>query len=290
MGVIMEIVNMSKENIESLKVLPLKIYNSGGDLLLFRYNNILRVLKMLNNISIEKYQDHIAIIKLLDEYREFMPKGFVLPEFFVTEDDIIKYFAINYVSGRNLSVILRDRKVSIDDKKYYLKEIGNILHQMKDIRKNAELSNFYLGDLHEDNFMVDRQGILRTIDLDGGKFIGNKSPISKYLSGFSLISDCNISKYKFEMENPYFCSYMVDENTDIYCYIIIILNYLCNGNINNMGINQFYQFINYLNDIGVDKELLNCFERIITDGDNINPYDYIDTLTSNQIKKARTFL
>ena len=67
MGVIMEIVNMSKENIESLKVLPLKIYNSGGDLLLFRYNNILRVLKMLNNISIEKYQAHIAIIKLLDE-------------------------------------------------------------------------------------------------------------------------------------------------------------------------------------------------------------------------------
>lgn len=283
----MEIVNMSKEDIESLKVLPLRIYNSRGDLLLLRYNNILRVLKMIDDSSLEEYQVYMTAIKLLDKYRECMPKGFVLPQFFVSEDDVIKYFAINYVSGRNLSVVLRDRKVSIDDKKYYLKEIGNILLQMKSIRKNNELNNFYLGDLHEDNFILDKQGMLRTIDLDGGKFIGNKNPISKYLIATSLISDCNVSKYKFEIENPYFCKYVVDENTDIYCYIIIILNYLCDGKINN--ISEFYEFINYLNDIGLDKELLNCFERIITEGDNINPYNYIDTLTYKQIKKARTF-
>lgn len=79
-------------------------------------------------------------------------------------------------------------------------------------------------------------------------------------------------------------NYKVDENTDLYCYTIIILNYLYGENINNMQIEEFY---NYLNNIGIDYKLLECFERIVSNGNNINPVLYIDNLTVSQIGKAR---
>ena len=81
--------------------------------------------------------------------------------------------------------------------------------------------------------------------------------------------------------------FRVNENTDINCYTIIILNYLYNGKINNIGIEEFYRYINYLNDIGVDKELIQCFNKILMCGDNINPCNYIYTQTHKQICQAR---
>ena len=40
--------------------------------------------------------------------------------------------------------------------------------------------------------------------------------------------------------NPYFVKYKVDYNTDMYCYIMVILNFLYGDNVNNMNINDFY--------------------------------------------------
>ena len=202
-------------------------------------------------------------------------------------DNIIKFFAINYVYGNNLSVVLKDDNVSLERKKNYLKRIGIILRQMENIRKNTELKNFYLADIHEDNFIVDKAGVLRTIDLDGGKFSEDSNPVVKYLSPVSLFAKCNTPKYKIDISNHYFASYIVDENTDIYCYSIVILNYLYNGKINGISMNEFYDFLTKMSDIGVDKELIGCFERLFDDRDNVNPCDYIDTLTPGQIKKLR---
>ena len=50
---------------------------------------------------------------------------------------------------------------------------------------------------------------------------------------------------------------------------------------------EFYDFLTKMSDIGIDKELIGCFERLFDDRDNVNPCDYIDTLTPGQIKKLR---
>ncbi|UKI28760.1 MAG: hypothetical protein L6V78_07850 [Clostridium sp.] len=55
----------------------------------------------------------------------------------------------------------------------YLKDIGTILEKMDEVRKYAELEDFYLNDLHEGNFIVDEEGTLRVIDLDSCKIAGN---------------------------------------------------------------------------------------------------------------------
>lgn len=283
----MKIVNVTSDDINSLKVLPLNFFNTRGNLLLYEYNKVLRLLKSIDDENEKKFNEHLDVVKLLNESSESMPYGFVLPEFLVSVDDRLKYFGINYVCGNNLSVILKDESISNYDKVGYLKKIGIILKQMEEIRKKTNLKDFFLGDLHEDNFMVDENGILRTIDLDGAKFNKDSNPVAKYLSDFSLINESDNFKYHY-IANPYITSYEIDRNTDIYCYVIVILNYLYNGKINNVGTYEFYRFMSYLNDIGVDKELINCFERILTNSDNINPCDYLDTLTPKQIGKART--
>ena len=166
----MEIINMTSEDIGNLKKLSLDFFNAKGDLLLFRYNNVLRLLKTLDDFTEDDFQKHFNAVSLLNKYRDYLPSDFVIPDFLVKVDDIIKFFAINYVYGNNLSVVLKDDNVSLERKKNYLKRIGTILRQMENIRKNTELKNFYLADIHEDNFIVDKAGVLRTIDLDGGKF------------------------------------------------------------------------------------------------------------------------
>lgn len=67
----------------------------------------------------------------------------------------------------------------------------------------------------------------------------------------------------------------------------MILNYLYDGRIDRLSIEEFYRFINYLDDIEVNKELIESFEKIVVGAPNVNPVNYLDTLSSKQIAKAR---
>ena len=144
---------MTSDKINNLNKLSLDFFNTKGDLLFFEYNNILRLLKGMNNVTPKEYQDHFKIINLLDKYREILPSNFVLPDFLVRVDTAVKYFATTYINGDSLKTVLRDSSVSLEDKKEYLKDIGTILRKMDSIRNNMELSNFFLADIHEDNFI-----------------------------------------------------------------------------------------------------------------------------------------
>lgn len=52
----MEIINMTSEDIGNLKKLSLDFFNAKGDLLLFRYNNVLRLLKTLDDFTEDDFQ------------------------------------------------------------------------------------------------------------------------------------------------------------------------------------------------------------------------------------------
>ena len=283
----MEIINMTSEDIGNLKKLSLDFFNAKGDLLLFRYNNVLRLLKTLDDFTEDDFQKHFNAVSLLNKYRDYLPSDFFIPDFLVKVDDIIKFFAINYVYGNNLSVVLKDDNVSLERKKNYLKRIGTILRQMENIRKNTELKNFYLADIHEDNFLVERdKQEIYIVDLDSRKIAGNKSFPGRYLTNSSLIK-YNNTKYQTLSQTDDLADYKIDENTDIYCYIIMILNYLYDGRVDRLSLDKFYDFINYLEDIKVNIELIECFNKIVVGGNNINPCNYLDTLTPKQVAGAR---
>ena len=104
---------MTSDKINNLDKLSLDFFNTKGDLLFFEYNNILRLLKEINNVTPKEYQDHFKIINLLDKYREILPSNFVLPDFLVRVDTAVKYFATTFIKGDNLKTVLRDSSVSL---------------------------------------------------------------------------------------------------------------------------------------------------------------------------------
>ena len=216
-----------------------------------------------------------------------MPSNFVLPESLVSINKKIEAFTMKYIKGINLSVILNNPDITYEEKIHYLKSIGRILEQMQNIRKYTNLNNFYLGDIHEDNFLVERdKQEVYIVDLDSCIIAGNKSFPGRYLTNYSLIK-YNNTKYQTLSQTDDLADYKIDENTDIYCYIIMILNYLYDGRVDRLSLDKFYDFINYLEDIKVNIELIECFNKIVVGGNNINPCNYLDTLTPKQVAGAR---
>lgn len=276
----MDIINMSSKQITSN--ITLDSYNTSGYLKIVNYFNRKMVLKKIDPIRCDEV---ISKVLFLNRYKNLMPSNFVIPEFLVLLDNKDLYMAIDYINGNNLGDVLKDKNINIRDKKIYLSYIGNTLEEMRHMRENPLLSDFCLGDLHEDNFIVSNKK-LYTIDLDDAK-IDSISPIASYLQVGSLFSYLHTDKYIIEDYNPYFVKYKVDYNTDMYCYIMVILNFLYGDNVNNMNINDFYCYLDYLYKIGIDSSLLECFNSISSSDDNINPMNYIDSLTSNQFYRAK---
>lgn len=285
----MQIINMSKTKLNSLEplILPKNVTSTECELFKYPYYGKEKLLKKLHRTDGIIFANKLYTIEALNANKDSMPSNFVLPESLVSINKKIEAFTMKYIKGINLSVILNNPDITYEEKIHYLKSIGRILEQMQNIRKYTDLNNFYLGNIHEDNFLVERdKQEVYIVDLDSCKIAGNKSFPGRYLTNSSLIK-YNSTKYQTLSQTDDLADYKIDENTDIYCYIIMILNYLYDGRVDRLSLDKFYDFINYLEDIKVNIELIECFNKIVVGGNNINPCNYLDTLTPKQVAGAR---
>lgn len=280
---------MSKTKLNSLEplILPKDVTSTECELFKYNYYGKEKLLKKLYRTNGIIFANKLYTIEALNSNKDNIPSNFIVPEVLVSINKQIEAFTMKYIKGTNLSIILNEPTITYEEKINYLKSIGNILEQMKNIRKYTELKDFYIGDIHEDNFLVDteKQEIF-VADLDSCKIADNKSFPGRYLTTTSLLR-YNEIKYSLLDEPDRIADYKVTEETDIYCYIIMILNYLYDGRVDRLSIEEFYRFINYLDDIEVNKELIESFEKIVVGAPNVNPVNYLDTLSSKQIAKAR---
>lgn len=285
----MQIINMSKTKLNSLEplILPKDVTSTECELFKYNYYGKEKLLKKLYRTNGIIFANKLYTIEALNSNKDNIPSNFIVPEVLVSINKQIEAFTMKYIKGTNLSIILNEPTITYEEKINYLKSIGNILEQMKNIRKYTELKDFYIGDIHEDNFLVDteKQEIF-VADLDSCKIADNKSFPGRYLTTTSLLR-YNEIKYSLLDEPDRIADYKVTEETDIYCYIIMILNYLYDGRVDRLSIEEFYRFINYLDDIEVNKELIESFEKIVVGAPNVNPVNYLDKLSSKQIAKAR---
>lgn len=285
----MQIINMSKTKLNSLEplILPKDVTSTECELFKYNYYGKEKLLKKLYRTNGIIFANKLYTIEALNSNKDNIPSNFIVPEVLVSINKQIEAFTMKYIKGTNLSIILNEPTITYEEKINYLKSIGNILEQMKNIRKYTELKDFYIGDIHEDNFLVDteKQEIFVAY-LDSCKIADNKSFPGRYLTTASLLR-YNEIKYSLLDEPDRIADYKVTEETDIYCYIIMILNYLYDGRVDRLSIEEFYRFINYLDDIEVNKELIESFEKIVVGAPNVNPVNYLDTLSSKQIAKAR---
>lgn len=72
----------------------------------------------------------------------------------------------------------------------------------------------------------------------------------------------------------------------IYIVIMVILNYLYGSNLNTVAIEEFYEYMNYLEYIGINQNLVSLFERIVTNKNNKNPEYLLSSITDEQVYRA----
>ncbi|HOZ88888.1 MAG TPA: hypothetical protein PK737_01455, partial [Bacilli bacterium] len=69
-----------------------------------------------------------------------------------------------------------------------------------------------------------------------------------------------------------------NENTDLYCFSIIILNLLYGDNVQRLNLADYYEYLEYLETVGVSSELIAVFSKLYNLGNNENPLELIDQL------------
>jgi len=284
----MKVISISKSKFEKLE--PLKLskatFNTEGNVYEFNYRGKEKVLKRLFHQSGAVFANKLFTLEMLDTYKEYLPDNFYIPDSLISVDSIISGFTVPRIFGQNLTDILDDRDISYKEKIYYLKKVGETLNQMKNIRKYTALTDIYINDLHESNFMVNHNNKqLYVIDLDSCKISSNTAFPAKYLTPFSFLQ-YTPNKYKINSDENIPGYVTADESSDLYCYNIMILNFLYGSNVNNFSVDEFYNYLNYLKHIGVNNELLDYFDRLATNSRNKNPVNCLDTLTSEQICRA----
>ena len=67
---------------------------------------------------------------------------------------------------------------------------------------------------------------------------------------------------------------------------MVILNYLYGSNLKTVAIEEFYEYMYYLEYIGIDKNLVSLFERIVTNKNNKNPEYLLSSITDEQVYRA----
>lgn len=284
----METIILSRKKFEQLQPLPLEktIYNTEGQLFIYEekkgWKKSPKIVKKLYINEGDVFGNKLATVtSLISRNKELSEElDVVVPEKLVVVDKNLEAFTLPYIESSNFSIVLKDRKISESQKLEYFKQIGQLFEKMGYFRQYYNLPDFFLNDVHEANFIVDHKtNQIKAVDLDSCKINNNKPFSAKYLTP-SLILSYLEPKYKpcYEEHAGY---YYPDENTDLYCYCIMLLNYFFNGNISELSINEFYDYLQYLKDIGFPKEMVDIFSKLFSLENNQNPYQYIDEIPQN---------
>lgn len=285
----MEIITLTKKQFENLEEYPLPAYLFVAESKLYilkttnKWDTNNKLLKRFYIASGQSFNNKLQTIKTLIDCKEVINiKEMVLPEKIAIVDGQIVGYTMELVPSINLEEALSSDEISIERKIKYLYQIGEILEKMEHVRQYTELKDFYLNDIHENNFVVDlTTDSIRVIDTDSCKIKGNNTTTigSKYLQGNTIIR--NIPKYKQDETFVYGCSFLPSRDTDLYCYIIIILNFLYGGDIEKLEVEELYDYLEYLSQIGIDIKLVNSFKKIISNAPNENPYKLLEGLVKS---------
>lgn len=289
----MEIISFSNYSFKKLKKLHLEssIMNTEGNLFIIpekeKWEKHSTILKTFYNTEGSSFGNKLFTINsLIDSREEINIPELILPDKLAAVNGKVVGYTMPYIENINLSSLLNDNAIDNKTKIYYLKEIGKILEKMAIMRKNTDIKDFFLNDLHEGNFIIDlNTGKLNVVDMDSCKINGNNPAAAKYLTPMSPISKIP-KKYRKNKNNDYLGYIIPDENSDLYCYNVIVLNYLFQNRITNLTIEEFYVYLNYLRKTGLPYKLVDEFAKLYQYMDNENIMEYLDYITPSVLMNS----
>lgn len=287
----MKVVDISSRSLKKMPELQIskKVLNTEGKLYIYNHKdkwNLLKELIKLYYVQKDSYlADKIYIItQLLANYEDIEMPELVLPNSLISIDNNILGFSMPFIEDNvNMTLLLNNPKVCLDLKIKYLKEIYQILDKVMNIKKLE--GNFFLGDIHESNFILDiNDQKIKAIDMDSAYINKSRVGISKYITYNDKLFD-----------NP---KYTMDEKgmvipsraTTNLSFIYMLLNALSGENATHRwSLNEFYGYISFLSKMKVCNELLDVLTNIYTASQN-NEFniEYLDMInTKNNYKLIR---
>lgn len=274
----MKKVDVSEDKLFSLDFLPIEpgVVATEEDLFIFDD----RVFKTLFPLDTEKCKNKIYILNELNRIKNILPREFIIPDTLIYTKGELKGFSMQRVQGLTLDSVLKSNSFSFKDKLSFLKNIGIILSKLNDVRRSGE--NVFINDLHSSNILVSNQGI-RIIDLDSARVNDSVSFPARYLTPFSMVRDVD----KYVKSNNRFGYIEADQNSDLYCYSIILLNFIFGKNISGIKVNDFYEILNFLESCGINRDLIYSFDLLIKNENNVNPYPFVESLDEKVLEKAK---
>lgn len=286
----MNVITLSNRAFNRLEPLALSkhVLHTESTMLKFNHHGDQEVIKKLFYQDGELFANKLYTLEMLSTNKDKLPRSFLVPSSLICVSGIIQGFSSPFMDGINFEEMLNDDRVSLEEKKYFLKKVGEILSQMKAIREHTDLKDFFLCDMHASNFIVNPNNKdLGVCDLDSMKIAGNKSSHSRFLNEFSLINKVE-GKYKTHANQNGDIAYVTaDENSDLYCYMMMILSFLYGSSaVNSFELGKFYDYLNYLEYIGVNKDLVHEFASLVSNKDNVNPSYLVDSLNMEQVCRA----
>lgn len=265
----MEFFNIKQEKLKQLTSIGESI-SLESEIYVLNDNTLLK--RLYGDLE-EEFKNKLYTIEELDKLKKYinMPE-LVFPDTLVKTNDTIIGFTMPYIKGETLEDILNSDKYTEEEKINYLKQVGIILEKMEYTRNNSRFNNFYLNDIHAGNFMLDKTtNQIKVIDLGSCKIGNNKVKCSKFLTPFGAVS--YVPKYLDE-NNEFKISY----NTELYCYIMMVLNYISDNKVSNLNVQDYYRYLEYLKERGISNKLLERLSYVYMNIDNENIYREIEEL------------
>lgn len=282
----MEVKNYSKDKFETFVPLNLgNITHTESDLYFVTYKNKNMIFKKLYVDFGDMFSNKIYTLSaLIDNKERFNIEEIVFPEQLITISKDLQGFIMPYIKNINFSTFLSLKNKTLQDKINCFKQINDILLKMKDIREKYNI-DFYINDFHEGNVLYNVEtNSINLVDIDSCRILNNQPFAAKYLTPSSLAS--LYSKYNVSKTDS--AGYIVaDQNSDIYCYAIMVLNFLCNDKFYRLDYKTVEEYFEYLKKIGFSNEFIDKFNKPFIDNvDNEFLGDYLEEINERNFALA----
>lgn len=238
-------IHLTQKEIEKY---PLFYHGKSNEAEIREYNSqeLLKIFHFYN-------QNKIDTLKCIDQKRKDLER---LPEFLLFK---------KYIYGKNDLILV-------------LQNIGKILETLNHLRtKENILTDFFIGDLQESNILVDSiTKKVQIIDLDSCKIGNNRAFLTKYLNFLKTYTHVRQNlgkKYPWDKYN-----FSNNQNTDLYCYSVIILKVLFSIDISILDLNTFYKMMYKLKQENLPEPLFQIFLNLYNNVDNDNPFRYLENI------------
>ena len=263
----MEIIDIKKRHFDALTeyIIPDNIPSNESQLYHYHHLQEKLLLKKYDITDDDKYiGNKLLTISLLHHYKDQIDiPELIIPKYLVSIDKKVSGCLVPFIQNNtNLSILLQSKDISTATKKHFLKEVLRIVKKVQGVKIPK---SFYLGDLHEANFILNHDDSkIYVVDVDGCKIGNNEVYIMKYTA------DNNIKFINKSQINGNNERHVVNYNTDWYSFAMMVLNTIGGEKTYQLKREDFFDYLELLRSNQFSEEIVDYFANLYTNNDNIN--------------------